>query len=171
MADRDAFDLFAGLGSLNRRDLQWYDSLADEGKKAAHPLVIMRWLSGTSDRAQIVRLNEFANKYIFSLGTEKALLFKLLASSCTGSKRVTWLKGPSTSSTRLAVKAVQDMYEVSAREAEQYLGLLDSEDVLHCAEHAGWDADAIKKLKAELAKDRDGSGAAPKSSARKKKPA
>lgn len=167
---RDAFDLFDGLRELNSRNLGWYRSLTDEGKKAAHPLVIMRWLSGTSDRAQIVRLNEFANRYVFSLGTEKELLFKLLAASCTGPKRNTWLKGPSSGSSRLSVQAIKERYEVSVREAEQYLGLLNAEDVLHCAEHAGWDADAIKKLKAELTKERDGPGAAPKGGGRKKKP-
>ena len=43
MADRDAFDLFAFLGQLNKRNLQAYDQLTDEGKKAAHPLVIIHW--------------------------------------------------------------------------------------------------------------------------------
>ena len=169
MADRDSFDLFALLGQLNKRNLQAYDQLTDEGKKAAHPLVIMRWLSGTSDPAQIIRINEFANKYVFSLGTEKPLLFKLLAASCTGrSSRSQWIKGPGSGSTKLTVEAIKARYNCSSREAEMYLGSLDASDVLQCAEDAGWDKDQLKKLQTELGKE-EGSGSATKGSRKPKK--
>lgn len=169
MADRDAFDLFAFLGQLNKRNLQAYDQLTDDGKKAAHPLVIMRWLSGTSDPAQIIRLNEFSNKYVFSLGTEKPLLFKLLAASCTGrSSRAQWIKGPGSTSTRLAVEAIKARFGCSSREAEQHLRFLEPADVLEFAEQAGWEKDQVKKLQTELGKD-DGSGSTAKSGRKSKK--
>lgn len=167
--NRDAFDLFQFLGQLNKRDLQAYDKLTDEGKKAAHPLVIMRWLSGTSDQAQIVRLNEFANKYVFSLGNEKPLLFKLLAASCTGkTSRTQWLKGPGGSSTRLSLEAIKAKYGCSAREAEHYIKLLAPTDILEYAEDAGWDKDQLKKLQIELGKE-DGSRVPAKRSSKQKK--
>lgn len=169
MADRDAFDLFQFLGQLNKRDLQAYDKLTDEGKKAAHPLVLMRWLTGTSDQAQIVRLNEFANKYVFSLGNEKPLLFKLLAASCTGKVgRNYWLKGPGGSSTRLSLEAIKAKYGCSTREAEHYVGLLDATDILQYAEDAGFDKDQMKKLQAELGKE-DGPRSTAKRSSKPKK--
>ena len=169
MADRDAFDLFAFLGQLNKRNLQAYDALTEEGKKAAHPLVIMRWLSGTSDQAQIVRLNEFANKYVFSLGAEKPLLFKLLAASCTGKvQRTQWIKGPGASSTRLSLEAIKAKYGCSTREAELYIGMLESTDILQYAEEAGFDKDQLKKLQAELGKE-DGPGTTAKRSSKPKK--
>lgn len=166
---RDALDLFGFLGALNRRDLAAYDKLSDEAKKSAHPFVIMRWLAGTSDKAQIIRLNEFANKHMFPLGQEKALLFKLLAASCTGNvNRTSWIKGPGGNGTKLAVKAIMERYEVSTREAELYLELLEPADVVLCAEEAGWEKDQLKKLSTELAKD-DGTGSTPKSSRKPKK--
>ena len=168
MADLDTFDLFAFLGQLNKRNLQAYDQLTDEGKKAAHPLVIMRWLTGTSDQAQIVRINTFANRYVFSLGAEKPLLFKLLAASCTGRSRASWIKGPGGSSTRLAIEAIKARYSCSSREADTYLGLLTPSDVLQYAEAAGWDKDQLKKLQTELGKE-DGSGSTTKSSRKSKK--
>lgn len=169
MTNREAFDLFQFLGQLNKRDLQAYDKLTDEGKKAAHPLVIMRWLSGTSDQAQIVRLNEFANKYVFSLGSEKPLLFKLLAASCTGKTgRTQWLKGPGGSSTRLSLEAIKAKYGCSTREAEHYIKLLDPTDILEYAEEAGWDKDQLKKLQTELGKE-DGSRVPAKRSSKQKK--
>lgn len=150
MADRDAFDLFALLGSLNRRDHTAYDRLTPDGQRAASPLVIMRWLSGTADRAQLVRLNEAVNRYVFALGQEKALLFKLMAAACTGSKRTQWLKGPTAKADRLALAAVRGRYGCSTREAEGHLTALEPADVLACAEDLGWDKDQLKRLKAEL---------------------
>lgn len=168
--DKDAFDLFAFLGQLNRRDLQAFDKLTEAGQKAAHPLVIMRWLSGTSDEAQIMRLNEFANRYVFSLGTEKPLLFKLLAAACTGkTQRASWIKGPGSKSEKLAIEAIKTQYECSTREAQDYLPLLDPADVVRFAEDAGWDKDQLKKLTTELGKDDTGSGSTPKSRSKSKK--
>jgi hypothetical protein len=167
--DRDAFDLFQFLGKLNRRDQHAFTELTEEGQKAAHPLVIMRWLSGTSDPAQIIRLNEFANKYVFSLGHDKELLFKLLAAACTGRvNRTTWLKGPTSTSTKLAIAAIMAKYQCSTREAKEYLPLLEAADVVGYAEDAGWEADQLKKLKLELGKDDEPRGAASKRSKSKK---
>lgn len=152
MIDRDAFDLFHFLGQLSKRDLQAFEKLTPEGQKAAHPFVIMRWLSGTKDRAQIVRLNTFANPYMFSLGNEKPLLFKLLAASCTGKQgRYQWSKGPGSSGTKLAVEAIKAKYDCNAREANGYLELLEPADIMGYAEDAGWEKDQIAKLKKELA--------------------
>lgn len=169
MADRDALDLFAFLGQLNKRDLQAYSKLSDDAKKQAHPLVIMRWLSGTSDPAQIIRLNEFANKYVFALVSEKELLFKLLAAACTGRvSRNNWLKGPGTHSTRLALEAIKAKYQCSDREAKEYLPLLNAADLVLCAEDAGWDKDQIKKLETELGKESGSRGTAKSRSKPKK---
>lgn len=165
MASKDAFDLFAGLDNLTAGDLQWYDKLTDDGKKAAAPLVIMRWLSGTSDPAQIVRLNTFVNPYVFTLGQEKALLFKLLAAATTHKpKRYQWLKGPGATSKKLALEVIKEYYGWSTREAE--LQPMEPETLVSMAEELGWDNDQLKKLKAEL----DGPGSAQKPSRKPSKP-
>lgn len=149
MAERDSFDLFAGLDSLTAGDLTWYDTLSPEGKKAAAPFVIMRWLCGTSDPAQIVRINTFVNPYAFSLGADKALLFKLLAAATTHRpKRYYWLKAPGAKNNRLSIDVIKQYYGWSAREAE--LQKIPAEDVIAMAEELGWDADQLKKLKKEL---------------------
>lgn len=152
MAERGAFDLFAGLDRLTAGDMTWYDRLPDDGKKAAAPFVIMRWLAGTSDPAQIVRLNTFVNPYAFSLGQEKGLLFKLLAAATTHRpKRYYWLKAPGATSNRLSLEVVKQYYGWSTREAA--LQPFDPEDLVTMAEELGWDADQLKKLKAEVQKD------------------
>ena len=156
MADRSSFDLFAGLGALSKKgpintpNLGWFDSLSAEGQKAAAPFVIMRWLSGTSDAAQIIRLNTVANQYMFAGTADKSALFKLLAVSTTGKTgRYSWIKGPGSKAKKLSIEAISQYYDCSPREAATYK--VSADDMIEMAEELGWDPDEIKKLKVEIA--------------------
>lgn len=159
MAFNEAFDLFAFLGTLSKRDLGAYTKLVPEAQKAVAPFVLMRWMTGTSDAAQIVRINTFVNPYAFSLGQDKDLLCKLLAAAATGKTgRYAWLKGPGSKSEKLRLEVIKQFYGVSTREASSYT--IDPESIMEMAAELGWDEDELKKLKAEVAKD--GSGIAEK---------
>lgn len=162
-----AFDLFEGLARLSRGDHQWYDNLSEEDKKAASPFVIGRWMTGTSDQAQLVRLNTFVNPYVFSLGQDKSLLFKLLASAATGkSGRYSWLKAPSAKkATKLRLEVIKQFYGASSREAATYS--VSPEDILEMAEALGWEKEELTKLKKEVS---DGPGSTEKDGSLKKKP-
>ena len=150
------FDLFRFLGTLSKRDQLAYDKLSDDGKKSAAPFVIQRWMTGTSDAAQIVRINTFVNPYAFSLGQEKGLLFKLLAASATGNVgRYSWLKGPSVkTATKLQLEVIKGYYGCSTREAAGYV--IDADDIMEMAADLGWADEELKKLKVEVAKDGSG---------------
>lgn len=151
---RDSFDLFAGLSALGRKDLNWFESLTPEGQKAAAPFVMMRWMSGTSDSAQIIRLNTVANPYMFAGSADKSALFKLLATAATGrSTRFSWIKGPGTKTKKLSIEAITQYYDCSPREAITYK--VAPEDLIEMAEELGWDKEEIAKLKKEVD---DGSG-------------
>ena len=157
---KDTFDLFAGLTSLGRKDREWFDKLSADGQKAAAPFVIMRWLTGTSDEAQIVRLNTFVNPYVFSGALDKSALFKTIAASCTGKTfRYGWLKGPGAKAKRATLDVISQFYGVSQREASTYS--IDNDSLIAMAEELGWDKDEITKLTKELDV---GSGTAEKSS-------
>ena len=173
MADRTAFDLFAGLAALSKKgpinapNLDWFDSLSAEGQKAAAPFVIMRWLSGTSDPAQIIRLNTVANPYMFAGSADKSALFKLLAVSTTGKTgRYSWLKGPGTKAKKLSLECIKQYYDCSTREATSYV--VSPDDLVEMAEAMGWDKDEVAKLKKEVD---DGSGTTAKPSSKAAKPA
>jgi hypothetical protein len=160
------FDLFTSLSQLSKRDLQWFEKQDDDTKKSAAPFVMMRWMTGTNDAAQIMRINSFTNPYAFSLGQEKSLLFKLLAASASGnSTRYTWLKGPSAKSDKLKLQAVKQYFNCSLREAETYN--VDDASAIEMAAELGWDEDEIKKLKNEVLKN--GQGNTETASARTKK--
>lgn len=163
-----AFELFDSLSKISRGDQQWFDRLSDEDKKSAAPFVLGRWLTGTSDSAQLIRLNTFVNPYMFSMGQDKALLFKLLAAACTGkTTRYQWIKAPSaTKATKRSLEAIKQYYDISTREAALYAINISGADLIEMAEELGWDSDELKKLKKEV----DDQGSTEKSSSGKKKP-
>jgi hypothetical protein len=160
-------DLFGFLGVLSKRDLRAYEKLSPEAKKQAAPFVLMRWMTGTSDPAQIVRINTFVNPYIFSLGAEKGLLLSLLAAAATGNTaRYYWQKGPGSKSEKLRLEVIRSFYDMSTREAADLN--IDSGDIMAMAEELGWDDDQLKKLKAEVAKDEPGNATKPSKSPKKR---
>lgn len=162
-----AFDLFETLGKIASRDLQWYEKLSDEDKKGAAPFVLMRWLTGNNDRAQLVRINTFVNRYVFSLGQDKELLCGLLAAACTGKgKRFKWIKAPGSKSVKHSVEVIKQFYDVSTKEATRYQVNISGADLIEMAESLGWEKDELAKLKKEVS---DEPGSTEKPSSGKKK--
>lgn len=166
MSDKNAFDLFDGLSALGRKNRDWFDNLSDAGQKAAAPFVMMRWMTGTSDRAQIIRLNTCVNPYMFGGQADKASLFQLMAAAATGKASYAWVKGPGAKTKKQALQVIKAYYDVSTREASGYK--VDAESLVEMAEELGWDKEEIVKLKKELD---DGSGSTAKASAKPAKPA
>lgn len=164
----EKFDLFEGLGKLGKKNHNWYKSLDDSGKKAAAPFVIARWMVGTSDQAQLVRMNTFVNPYLFSLGQEKGLLFGLLAAAATGkNSRYNWIKSPGAkSSPKMKLEVIKQFYEVSTREAELYIKNISDSDIIEMSEDLGWEKEQTNLLKKEL---NDGTGITKSKSAKPKK--
>ncbi len=144
-------DIFDVLGKLSTRDHMLYRRLSDDEKKAFSALVVMRWMSGTSDRAQIVALNTFANKAIFPLGKHPELLAMLLASCATGkTRRYQWLGLKAGKKKTLAKKAIQEYFDYSSQEVRKLTTLPPEEEIVMMAESCGWQKDEIAKLKKEL---------------------
>jgi hypothetical protein len=144
----DIFDLLGKLNSSKAGDI--YEKLSDDEKKGFAPLVVMRWMSGTSDERQIMLLNEFANPSIFTLGKHPHLLMLLLqASSSKTSKRYQWLGIKSKKKNVEAMKVVQEYYEMSAREVKLLNPFPPEAEVLKMAEELGWQKDDMTKLTKE----------------------
>lgn len=148
MRDKSAFDLFQGLAALGSRDFTWFSKLSDEGKKAASPFVIMRWMSGTNDFAQIIKLNTLANPYMFVQGFDKNQQFTMLAASATGkTKRYQWLKMPGQKNQSVSIDIIKRYYDCTTREAKSYK--VKIEDLMEMAIELGLEKDEIDKLKKE----------------------
>jgi len=153
MATKHKVDIFKVFASINNKDQEFYTSLSEEEQKALAPLVLMRWMSGTSSKLQIMMLNEFANRYVFSLADHKKLLMDMLLVCSPGSqKRYSWIKakGKSTSKTPLLTELIKDTYNYSTMKAIDALPLLDDETLIEMATDLGRQTQEIKDIKKEL---------------------
>lgn len=152
-AKKQVLNIFSVIGSLNKKQYGFFALLSAEEQKALQPLVLQRWLSGTSDPAQVILLNEFVNPYVFPLHKHKELLVKLLSITGSGG-RAKWLKakGKATPSSPLTTNIIKSMYGYSTRDAIQASLLLTNDDVLELAAELGKQPDEIRALKAELKK-------------------
>jgi len=149
-------DLFELLGNINKKKRTYYRELSDQEKKEFVPLIIMRWLSGTTNPGQITFLNEVVNPFVFELSKHKELLFMLMTVCTNGSfKKYTWqkAKGKSmpTMPTSLDVIKRNDPY-LSHRQAVDLLKIFKESDILEMAGDLGCEKDELTKIKAEFKK-------------------
>ena len=153
MATKHKVNIFKVLGGINKKDREFYTSLSDEEQKCVHPLVLMRWMSGVKSKLQIMMLNEYPNKYVFSLANHKKLLMDTLIASSPGHfTKYNWTKakGKSDSKTPLLLKVVKEVYNYSSAKAHDVIPLLDDETLLEMASDLGRQPPEIKDIKKEL---------------------
>ena len=142
----DIFDTLGKLNSSKSGDI--YSKLSEDERKGFFPLIVMRWMSGTSDERQIMMLNECANKYVFSLAEHPHLLMQLLqvASSKT-SKRYQWIGIKSNTKKSESFKVVQQYFEMSHREVKMLSPFPNDTEILQMAEELGYTKEELTKLK------------------------
>lgn len=149
-----ALDIFDVLSKLSTRDTHLWEKLTEEEQKSISPLILMRWMSGTSDMRQIIMLNEFVNPYVFNIGaTNKQLMMKLLAIAASGQPhRYKWnaMKKSASKLSSLGLEVLKQKYEYSTREAKEAFTYFGKDDIISIAEDLGWQLDELKKLKKEL---------------------
>jgi hypothetical protein len=145
-------DIFQLLGSIdNPRSGDVYDNLSDDEKKGFAPLVVMRWMTGTSDERQVMLLNEFVNPYVFPLGKHPQLLMQSLqVASSKKSKRYGWLGVKGGKKSTLANAVIAEYFDYSTREVALLNPRPSSQEILQMAEELGWQKDEGAKLKKEL---------------------
>jgi hypothetical protein len=147
------FDIFKILNHLSLKDEHYFNSLSEEDRKSLQPLVLMRWMSGTSDARQIFFLNELLNPMVFNMNKHKLLLLYLLTICAPGkTKKYFWNKAKSQkkSSLPIATEVVQKYFGYSSKHARDALPLLSTEDIISYAEHLGYQTIDIKALTKEL---------------------
>ena len=144
-----ALDIFELLRKIDTSKTCIYSDLTDPQKKGFAPLVVMRWMSGTGDAAQIAMLNECVNPYVFSLGKHPHLLMQCLQVSSSGQpKRYYWLGLKTNKKKSETMRVLQEFFELSAREVKTY-PIPPVNELVSMAEMLGWESAEIQKLKKE----------------------
>ena len=146
-------DIFQVLDHISNKDINFYRNLTEEEQKAFMPLVVMRWLSGTSSARQIYFLNELVNPHIFTSHQHKELLFYLMTVCAPGKKqRYFWNKTLSKKSTATptAVSVIREYFGYNTLEAIDAMKLLSNDNIMLYAEELGTQTDQLSKLKKEL---------------------
>jgi hypothetical protein len=146
-------DIFKILERLSLKDTEFFNELSEEDMKSLHPLVLMRWMSGTAEARQVFFLNELVNPLVFPLTKHKGLLLKLLMISGPGKiKRYNWMKakGKKTSSTPKCLELVKEIYGYNTSDAIDALKILKDSDILSYAEYLGRQPSEIKEIQKEL---------------------
>jgi hypothetical protein len=151
MTTQHKFDIFAVIGNITSKQESFVDNLSEEDLKQIQPLVLMRWLSGTSSRFQTFLLNEVANVLVFPLTKHKKLLLKvLMACSDPKSGRCSWLKQEQKTVSRpISIKVVCDYFQYPRRKAIDALPLISADDLVAMANELGYQHDEITKLQRE----------------------
>lgn len=150
MSSQD-FDLFKMLDALSVKSTTQYDQLSEEGRKKVQPLVIMRWLTCTTNKQQVYMLNEHVNPYVFSLYNHKDLLMHLMATATAGSRqRYNWLKQQAKQpSKKVSVEIIKEYLHYTTKQAADAIRLLSQEDILDMAAELGTQADDIAAINKE----------------------
>jgi len=148
-------DLFGLLSKLDKKQYDVWKSYNDDERKEISPLIIMRWLSGTSDQRQIIFLNEIVNQVVFQLGDHKELMVKLLAVANSGTpRRYFWMSQKSSASEKRGAKratsVIEQYYQCSPKEAKEHLRILEKEDVVQICEQLGMQKEDIQLVKKEF---------------------
>lgn len=145
-------DIFEILKQLNNKNISFWDDLSEKEQRGVAPLVLMRWLSGTTDPVQIMLLNEVVNPLIFLLAKHKKLLWCLLTVCTTNPhQRYTWSKikyaGGNQTNT---VTCIKKYLKISSRRAAELVNLVKPSDIILMAEELGYTDQEINKINVEL---------------------
>lgn len=145
-------DIFDTLSKIdNKKTGNLYAKLSEDERKGFAPLIVMRWMSGTSDERQIMLLNEFVNPYVFPLVKHPELLMQLLqVSSSKMSRRYSWLGVKSKKKKAEAWRVVAEYFDLSDRGVALIKPFPSDEEILSMADDLGLQKDEIKKLEKEL---------------------
>lgn len=152
------------LFELDNRNINFYETLCDENKKEFQPFVLMRFMSSSSDSAEISKLslistNEFVNKHFWDLSKEKELFAKLLPASGLGFKlKHSWIVNKKTKNTDIIYNLAKEYHkyvhnwDANKTEINIFISKLSIDDIKEICHDLGKQQDETKKITNEFKK-------------------
>jgi hypothetical protein len=144
-------NIFEVLKSISTKQYDYIDKLPDGVKSKFVPYTTMRWLTGSSNMATLVLVNEFVNPYVFSFRTHSKLLYLLMTAVSSGHfTKYKWIgkqkKDTSDGNYARKLDIIKLFYKVSKREAITYEKILTINDIVEMGQYIGYDAKELKSL-------------------------
>jgi hypothetical protein len=143
-------EIFDHIKQIEKGNMEFYANLPDELKSTVNSYMLLKWMSYTSDKKQILHINALVNSKLFSLSKHKDLLFKLFCSSASGTKNsYKWLKRNTKKGSEL-IKLISDIHNCGINEAVEILEVYSKDDLLELCNDMNLDKIVVDKLKKEI---------------------
>lgn len=147
MAKEKALDIFALFGELDRKNFDLWETWTEEQRKEFSPFMTLRWLAGTHEPEQLVKLGDIACACLFEFSDKKELMLKVLtACTASGPKRYKWMppKGAAKSSSKM-LELVAETYGMPQRHARDLMSLFSKDELTELGRAAGMQDDEVKE--------------------------
>lgn len=144
-------DIFEILKNIDLQDKDYFKSLSNDERKSVYFYLIQRWLTGTTNKKQILYVNSFCNNKVWKLYNEPDLLYYLMcASSIDGKKYYKWPAKKKKETRTETVKMIMNYYKCAQKDAIDYIKILTIEDIEEMSLLSGLDKETINKIKKEI---------------------
>lgn len=138
------------MGTCRSKDHAWYDACTDVDRKAFSPFLCLLWLGFSKKEGFVLMLNEYVNKYAFSLHKHPKLLWHLFCA--IGDKKfekIVFVKKEHNSKFNKTRELIAQYYGIGNRESSIYLSNMNLDDVLEMANFMGYEKDELTTIKKE----------------------
>ena len=147
MAKEYKVDIFKLMHSISNGDMDIIDSYSEDELKTISPYVISMWMKGADNNVDLrsILMNDYLNKYMFSLGNHKKLLFKLLciSNNIDPNTRYSFKNKLKKTASKLT-KLVAQFHNCSDKHADDIINFLTEDDVIDIASRLGHDKKEVK---------------------------
>lgn len=150
---KPALDIFRTLEAIDRKDKSYYANLTEDEKKGFAPPVVMRWLSGVSDKSGLseyytVMTNEIVNIGFWELSKHPELQYLLMTLVGCGKKQGhQWIAGPKKAKTRKVDELFRMKFpNVNDKELDILWEINSTDSVRQLAIDFGFDDKQIKEM-------------------------
>ena len=152
----DKLSVKSETAALDRKDVNFYDSLSDEEQKKFSPYLMLRYSASVDGNADmqawyLMATNERVNKNFFDISTSqhKKLQWLMCAtvSPGLGNQRHYWLGAKKSDKDNKAIKFLTHLYpELKPDDIELLAELNTKDDLKMLAKQHGWSPEQIKSI-------------------------
>lgn len=145
-----AITIFQIMGIFRSKEHLWYENASDGDRKIFSPYMCLMWMGFTKKEQVLILLNDYVNRYVFSLHKHPELLWHLFCA--IGDKKfekLVYVKKENNKKFSKSRELLSNYYGIGDREATIYLQQMTVTDVLDIAAFMGCEKEDLTSLKKE----------------------